>query len=134
MSDPSIGAITTSAPAPMSSEEPISANPAGDETLVCPSTDGAEPPDEPGARALVERFGGSQGAGGIGEVPEEPKMPGDEPYCHDDALKAVAACGLAVGAAVGTGGTMAVLAGIGCFAAVDSYAECLNSERRASKE
>jgi hypothetical protein len=125
MSEPSIGAVGASAPPPIN-EEPISTKASGNETLACvaPPSDGAEGASEPGARALVQRFGGSQGAGGTGEVPEEPKMPGDEPYCLDDAMRAIGTCGNAT----------SITGIIGCVGAIDGYIECLTSERRAEKE
>src|SRR5262245_61445616 len=129
MSEPSISAVTTTAP-PIMSEEPIATASGGDETLVCRApANGAEATAEPGARALVERFGGQQGTGGTGDVPEVYDPP-HGPSCRDDAMRAVGACGAAGALGTGTGGGAAVFAGFVCAGALDGYLECLESQQK----
>jgi hypothetical protein len=60
-------------------------------------------------------------------------MPGDAPYCDDDAMRAIGTCTAAAAAAWFTGGVLTIAAGIGCVGALDGYVECLNQERASRK-
>lgn len=132
MSEPSVGALSTCIPPPMC-EEPIETGFSTDESLACTNaTAQPEEGSEPGTRALVERFGGQEGASGTGEPPRAPEAAGVGSPCDDELLRGIASCGNAIRTASGAGGTGAVFAAIACAGALSGYVECLVNESIAA--